>query len=193
MAHLSGDVVAEFCAHQRRAGRGRVVQMYGHRQRVIAHVNRLSRKPRLLWRVRNDGGDRFADKANPPYGKRMTRCGSRWRAVRAHKSRNTRHRLNSRYNQISPSRDEQHARHRQRSLRINRCDLRVRIRRAQKEKMGQPVRCHIISELPSSLEQQIVLNTTNVFAAAEGAHAASTGIDGICCGGLSYCVQGSGP
>jgi len=59
--------------------------------------------------------------------------------------------------------------------------------------MREPVSGHIICKLASALEQQIIFNTANVFAAAEGANAASAGIDVTCGRGLSYCVQDDGP
>ena len=113
------DVVAQFLTHQRCVRRGRVGQVHRYRQRVIAHVNRLSRKPRLLQRLSDHGDHRFSDKTNSTHGECMTGRGSRWRAVRAHKACNTGHGLRARSNQISPGDDQQHTGHRQRSLNVD--------------------------------------------------------------------------
>ena len=59
--------------------------------------------------------------------------------------------------------------------------------------MRKPVSYHIIGKLPRALEQQIILNAANVFAAAEGTDAACTGFSMICEVGLSYCVQEGRP
>ena len=49
----------------------------------------------------------------------------------------------------------------------------MRIRRSQKEQMRETGHGHVIGELTGALEQLVVLNAANVFAAAEGAKAAS--------------------
>ena len=69
----------------------------------------------------------------------------------------------------------------------------MRIRRAQKEKMGKPLCRHVISKLARAFEQQIVLNTADVFAAAEGTDTARPGIDLTIGRGLSCGIQDDGP
>ena len=69
----------------------------------------------------------------------------------------------------------------------------MRIRGAQKEKMRKPVSRYVIGKLPRAFEQQIILNTANVFAAAEGTDTACAGIDLTSGRGLSCCVQDAGP
>ena len=167
IAHRRHDIVGCGRPHHRRAGLDRLQGIDDRRQHLVVHHDRLRRGLRLHARFRHHGGDRLAGVTHHFMRKQPPRRHRHRRAVRALEDVQRREAADIVLDEIGAGVDRGDAGHLCRVSRVDRHNLRMRMRRAQHIEPQRAVLRLVVDELPLPGEQPLVFQTLDGLAGAE--------------------------
>ena len=179
VACLRRDVVRRSVANYRRTGSGGAGQVDHHRQFFVIDLHGFRCIACLLDRFGYHCDYRFPNEPHALMRQRVAwRCG-RWTAVRTVEAGRPRHRLDTGCHQVGASDDAQHARHPGSIRHVDAADPGMRIRRANKNKMGLARQPDVIGVLTGSCQKRLIFQPKHGLAAAETQVVAEVVVSGV--------------